>query len=82
MTKDNTRSVPDSPDRMGHDLNKPDETASQADPAQDACGRYDRSVPVYDFEALADGQRMVMIRLGSEVYTLRRTQGGKLLLNK
>ncbi len=36
----------------------------------------------HDYETLSDGQSVVHIRLGSEVYTLRRTQSGKLLLNK
>ena len=44
--------------------------------------RDEQSVPVYDFEVLSDGQRIVKICLGGEVYSLRRTQGGKLLLNK
>ena len=69
-------------DQSGRDLINPEETASLPEPAEDPCGLNDQNVPDYNFEVLADGQLMVMIRLGSEVYMLRRTRGGKLLLNK
>ena len=82
MKKENNREIPDPPDQSGRDLINPEETASLPEPAEDPCGLNDQNVPVYNFEVLADGQLMVMIRLGSEVYMLRRTRGGKLLLNK
>ena len=82
MKKENNREIPDPADQSGRDLINPEETASLPEPAKDPCGLNDQNVPVYNFEVLADGQLMVMIRLGSEVYMLRRTRGGKLLLNK
>jgi len=35
-----------------------------------------------DFEELAQGQQCILIRLAGETYTLRKTQSGKLILNK
>lgn len=35
-----------------------------------------------DFEELSQGQQCIQIRLGCETYTLRKTQSGKLILNK
>ena len=35
-----------------------------------------------DFEELAQGQHCILIRLAGETYTLRKTQSGKLILNK
>ena len=35
-----------------------------------------------DFEELAQGQQCIQIRLAGETYTLRKTQSGKLILNK
>jgi hemin uptake protein HemP len=35
-----------------------------------------------DFEELAQGQQFILIRLAGETYTLRKTQSGKLILNK
>jgi hemin uptake protein HemP len=66
------------------DLVNPNATMYQPAPARLSIegDRDEQSVPVYDFEVLSDGQRIVKIRLGGEVYSLRRTQGGKLLLNK
>jgi len=39
-------------------------------------------IATYDFEALSQGSHYILIRLAGEVYTLRKTQSGKLLLNK
>ena len=82
MKKENNREIPDPSDQSERDLINPEETAGLPEPAEDSCGLKDQNVPIYNFEILADGQLMVMIRLGSEVYMLRRTRGGKLLLNK
>lgn len=41
-----------------------------------------QDIPCYSFEALSHEQRQIRIRLGHEVYILRRTQADKLLLNK
>lgn len=82
MNKDKKQEAPNPRDRVRHDLRKPDETPREPEQAEESCGLHDQNVPVYDFEFLAEGQRMVMIRLSGEVYTLRRTQAGKLLLNK
>ena len=35
-----------------------------------------------DFEEIAQGQQCILIRLAGETYTLRKTQSGKLILNK
>ena len=35
-----------------------------------------------DFEDLSQGHPCVLIRLAGETYTLRKTQSGKLILNK
>lgn len=35
-----------------------------------------------DFEELAQGHQCIQIRLAGETYTLRKTQSGKLILNK
>ena len=37
---------------------------------------------VHEFHTLSNGAHCVLIRLGNEVYTLRRTSSGKLILNK
>ena len=46
----------------------------------------DKEVPAgiatYDFEELSKGSHCILIRLAAEVYTLRKTQSGKLILNK
>ena len=41
-----------------------------------------KSVPLFDFEELFGDEVVVLIRLGNEVYELRRTKTGKLVLNK
>ncbi len=41
-----------------------------------------KSIPEVDFEQLSGNQVLVRIRLGSEVYELRKTKAGKLVLNK
>jgi hemin uptake protein HemP len=38
--------------------------------------------PEYDAEALTDGGREALIRLNDQIYTLRITRQGKLLLTK
>ncbi len=35
-----------------------------------------------DFDQISSGANSLLIRLGNEIYTLRRTQSGKLILNK
>ena len=40
------------------------------------------SLVALDFEELAQGQQCILIRLAGETYTLRKTQSGKLILNK
>ncbi len=40
------------------------------------------SLATYDFEDLSQGNHCLLIRLAGEVYTLRRTHSGKLILNK
>ena len=37
---------------------------------------------VYEFESLADGQRMILIRYRDNEYRLTATKTGKLVLNK
>lgn len=37
---------------------------------------------ILEFEQIANGANSLLIRLGTEIYTLRRTQSGKLILNK
>ena len=41
-----------------------------------------KSVPLFDFEEIFGNEVVVLIRLGNEVYELRKTKTGKLLLNK
>lgn len=41
-----------------------------------------KSTPVFDFEKLSGKELVVLIRLGNEVYELRKTKTGKLVLNK
>lgn len=82
MKNDKKQIDQSSRDRSGHDLLLPDQTVHQQGPAEKSQDRHDPCVPIYDFEVISEGQRMVIIRLGGENYTLRRTQGGKLLLNK
>lgn len=41
-----------------------------------------KSVPLFDFEELFGDEVVVLIRLGNEVYELRKTKTGKLVLNK
>ncbi len=36
----------------------------------------------YDFDELSQGSHYLLIRLAGETYTLRKTQSGKLILNK
>lgn len=36
----------------------------------------------YDFEILSRGAQCILIRIAGEIYTLRKTQSGKLILNK
>ena len=40
------------------------------------------SVPVHDATELAKGGNVAMIRLGDQVYTLRITRAGKLILTQ
>jgi hemin uptake protein HemP len=37
---------------------------------------------ILEFEQIANGANSLLIRLGTEIYTLRRTHSGKLILNK
>lgn len=54
-----------------------------ADTASDDPSQPKLSNPVLlDFEELAQGQQCILIRLAGETYTLRKTQSGKLILNK
>jgi len=46
-----------------------------APPQQDA-------LPVYDAEDLTRGGQLAMIKLGEQLYTLRITRAGKLILTK
>lgn len=39
-------------------------------------------IPEFQFERLSQGAASVRIKLGAEVYTLRRTRAEKLVLNK
>lgn len=41
-----------------------------------------KPVLLFDFEELFGDEVVVLIRLGSEIYELRKTKTGKLLLNK
>ena len=40
------------------------------------------NITTYDFEQLSQGSHYLLIRLAGEIYTLRKTQSGKLILNK
>ncbi len=40
------------------------------------------NIAIYDFEQLSQGSHYLLIRLAGETYTLRKTQSGKLILNK
>lgn len=62
------------PDRF---RKKPD-TGTEAD----TNGSVPGNVKSFDFESLAEGGVCIRILLGSEAYTLRKTQSGKLILNK
>lgn len=42
----------------------------------------DRNLPVYDATRLTDGRDQAHIVLGDQVYTLRITRAGKLILTK
>lgn len=54
-----------------------------ADANAEDSGQYKLSgVISLDFEDLAQGHPCVLIRLAGETYTLRKTQSGKLILNK
>lgn len=37
---------------------------------------------ILEFEQIANGANSLLIRLGTEIYTLRKTHSGKLILNK
>ena len=50
--------------------------------ADDASSQKLLSPVALDFEELAQGQQCILIRLAGETYTLRKTQSGKLILNK
>lgn len=55
---------------------RPDE-----DTEKDA-GEPSANIATYDFDQLSRGNHYLLIRLAGETYTLRKTQSGKLILNK
>ncbi len=63
---------------------KMDDNADSPTPGSDnrTAEHKGRSVPLFDFEELFGNQSVVLIRLGDQVYELRRTRTGKLVLNK
>ncbi|MEZ6132349.1 MAG: hemin uptake protein HemP [Planctomycetaceae bacterium] len=51
-------------------------------PKQNSECRSNHQHPEFDFDQLAQGEDIIHIRCGEEVYQLRRTRAGRLLLNK
>jgi len=49
-------------------------------PAQSSCPN--QTIPAYEAEALTEGGTQARIVLGTQVYTLRITRAGKLILTK
>ncbi len=51
-------------------------------PAERVDTSADGTLPLYDAEALTEGGRKAIIALNDQIYTLRITKQGKLLLTK
>lgn len=67
----------------GSDRSSFSRNRKEADTASEESGLHKTVSPVsLDFEELAQGQQCILIRLAGETYTLRKTQSGKLILNK
>lgn len=71
---------------MNNDFHRPAERSSTPTGLPPSAFSVDRStassVPVVQFEELAQGATSVQISIGAEIYVLRKTQAGKLILNK
>lgn len=70
----------DSPDRKKLIPKGETETPDEATDALHAYGS--SGLTAYEFEDLSRGAQCILIRIAGEVYTLRKTQSGKLILNK
>ena len=68
---------PPSPDAANNA--NPDSETNDSSPKQPTSVT---EIPEFQFEGLSQGAACVRIKLGSEVYTLRRTRAEKLVLNK
>ena len=67
----------------GSDQSSPERTRKVAETNCDESGLPKQPCPIsLDFEELSKGHQCILIRLAGETYTLRKTQSGKLILNK
>ncbi len=66
-------------DKSGHNQRKPKGPGEEAVDCPDEAST---NIASYDFEQLVQGSHYLLIRLAGETYTLRKTQSGKLILNK
>lgn len=58
------------------------ENPQTPDDSQPTPPAVDTEIPEFQFEGLSQGAACVRIKLGAEVYTLRKTRAEKLVLNK
>ena len=66
-------------EKSGGQQRKPKHPDEEPD---DGAGDPSAQIAAYDFEQLSQGSHYLLIRLAGETYTLRKTQSGKLILNK